>query len=43
MLANKEKIDKKTGPILVNVGIHQKMLNLDMTKTSIYNITFGLP
>jgi hypothetical protein len=42
MLTNKEKIDKKTGPIPVNVGIHQEMLNLDMTETFIYNITFGL-
>jgi hypothetical protein len=42
MLVNKRKIDKKTGPISVNVGTHQEMLNLDMTETSIYNITFGL-
>jgi hypothetical protein len=42
MLANKEKIDKETGPILVNVGIYQKMLNLNMTETFTYNITFGL-
>jgi hypothetical protein len=43
MLANKEKIDKKTGPILVTVGTHQEMLNLNVTETSIYDITFGLP
>ena len=43
MLANKRRIDKETGLILVNVGIYQEILNLDMTKTSIYNITFGLP
>jgi hypothetical protein len=42
MLANKKKIDKETEPILVNVGIHQEMLNLNMIETSIYNITFGL-
>jgi len=43
MLANKGKIDKETGPILVNVGIYQEMLNLDVIKTSTYNTTFGLP
>jgi hypothetical protein len=43
MLANKERIDKETGPISVNVGIYQEMLNLNMTKTSIYDIIFGLP
>ena len=43
MLANKGRIDKKTGLIPVNVGIYQEMLNLDMIKTSIYNIIFGLP
>ena len=43
MLANKRKIDKEIGPIPVNVGIHQEMLNLDMIETSTYNVTFGLP
>ena len=43
ILTNKERIDKETKPIPVNVGTHQKMLNLDMTKTSTYNATFGLP
>jgi hypothetical protein len=43
MLANKKKIDKETGPIPVNVGIHQEMLNLNVTETSTYNVTFGLP
>jgi len=43
MLANKKKIDKETGLIPVTVGIYQEMLNLNMTKMSIYNITFGLP
>ena len=43
ILANKGKIDKETGLILVNVGTYQEMLNLDIIKTSIYNITFGLP
>jgi hypothetical protein len=42
MLANKGKIDKETEPILVNIGIYQEMLNLNMTETFIYNITFGL-
>jgi hypothetical protein len=42
MLANKERIDKETGLIPVNVGIYQEMLNLDMTETFIYNATFGL-
>jgi hypothetical protein len=27
----------------VTVGTHQEMLNLNVTETSIYNITFGLP
>jgi hypothetical protein len=43
MLANKGRIDKETRSIPVNVGIYQEMLNLDMIKTFIYNITFGLP
>jgi hypothetical protein len=43
MLANKEKIDKETGLIPVNVGIYQEILNLDMTETSTYNVTFRLP
>jgi hypothetical protein len=43
ILANKEKIDKKTRPIPVTVGTYQEMLNLDMTETSTYNATFGLP
>jgi hypothetical protein len=43
MLANKGKIDKETGPISVTVGIYQEMLNLDVTETSTYNVTFGLP
>jgi hypothetical protein len=42
MLANKEKIDKETGPISVNIGIYQEMLNLNITETFTYNITFGL-
>ena len=42
MLANKEKIDKKTGPIPVTVGTYQKMLNLDMIETFIYDTIFGL-
>jgi hypothetical protein len=42
MLTNKGKIDKEIGLISVTVGTHQEMLNLDMTKTFIYNITFGL-
>jgi hypothetical protein len=42
MLANKEKIDKKTGLIPVTIETYQKMLNLDITKTSIYNAIFGL-
>jgi hypothetical protein len=43
ILANKERIDKKTNPILVTVGTYQKMLNLNVTETSTYNATFGLP
>jgi hypothetical protein len=43
MLANKGRIDKETRPIPVNVGIYQKILNLNVIKTSIYNATFGLP
>ena len=43
ILANKERIDKETGLISVNVGTHQEMLNLNITETSIYDITFGLP
>jgi hypothetical protein len=43
MLANKRKIDKETGPIPVTIGTHQEMLNLDITETSIYDVTFGLP
>jgi hypothetical protein len=42
MLANKGRIDKKTGPISVNVGTYQEMLNLNMTETFTYNVTFGL-
>jgi hypothetical protein len=42
MLANKGKIDKKTESVPVTVGIYQEMLNLDVTETSIYDITFGL-
>jgi hypothetical protein len=42
ILANKGRIDKETKPILVNVGTHQEMLNLDVTETYTYNITFGL-
>jgi hypothetical protein len=42
ILANKKRIDKKTGPILITVGTYQKILNLDMTETSTYNTTFGL-
>jgi hypothetical protein len=43
MLANKGRIDKETGLILINVGTYQEMLNLDITKTFIYDVTFGLP
>ena len=43
MLANKGRIDKKTKLISVNVGTYQEMLNLDITETFTYNITFGLP
>jgi hypothetical protein len=43
MLVNKGKIDKEIRPIPVNVGLYQKMLNLDMIETFIYDITFGLP
>jgi hypothetical protein len=43
MLANKGKIDKETKPISVNIEIYQEMLNLNITETFIYNITFGLP
>jgi len=43
MLANKGRIDKETGPIPVTVGTHQEMLNLDVTETSTYDATFGLP
>jgi hypothetical protein len=42
MLANKKRIDKKTRLISVNIGTHQEILNLDMTETFTYNITFGL-
>jgi hypothetical protein len=42
ILANKEKIDKEIKSISVNIGTYQKMLNLDMTETFTYNITFGL-
>jgi hypothetical protein len=42
MLANKRRIDKETGLIPVTVGIYQKMLNLNIIKTSTYNATFGL-
>jgi hypothetical protein len=42
ILTNKERIDKETGPILVNIGTYQKMLNLNITETSIYNAIFGL-
>jgi hypothetical protein len=43
MLANKGKIDKEIGLIPVTIGIYQKMLNLNVIKTFIYNIIFGLP
>jgi hypothetical protein len=43
MLANKKRIDKETGLIPITVGTYQEMLNLDMTKTFIYNAIFGLP
>jgi hypothetical protein len=43
MLANKRRIDKKTGLMLVNVGTYQEMLNLDITETFTYNTIFGLP
>jgi hypothetical protein len=42
MLANKGKIDKETRLISVAVGTYQEMLNLDVTETSIYDVTFGL-
>ena len=42
MLANKGKIDKETELILINVGIYQEILNLDIIEISTYNITFGL-
>ena len=42
MLANKRKIDKKTRPIPVNVGIYQEILNLNVTETFIYNVIFRL-
>jgi hypothetical protein len=42
MLVNKERIDKETRLISVNVGTYQEMLNLDIIETSIYNVTFGL-
>jgi hypothetical protein len=42
ILANKEKIDKKTRLIPITVGTHQEMLNLNMTETSTYDATFGL-
>jgi hypothetical protein len=42
MLANKGKIDKKTGSISVTVEIYQKMLNLNVIKTFTYDIIFGL-
>jgi hypothetical protein len=42
MLANKEKIDKKTRLMPVTVGTYQEILNLNMTETSTYNATFGL-
>jgi hypothetical protein len=41
-LANKRRIDKETGLISVTVGIYQKTLNLDVIKTFIYDVTFGL-
>jgi hypothetical protein len=43
MLANKGRIDKEIGLILVTVGTYQEMLNLDVIETSTYNIIFGLP
>jgi hypothetical protein len=42
ILANKGRIDKKTRPISVNVGIYQEMLNLNVTETFTYDATFGL-
>jgi hypothetical protein len=42
MLANKEKIDKKTKLIPITVGTYQKILNLDIIETSIYDVIFGL-
>jgi hypothetical protein len=42
ILANKKRIDKKIGLIPVTIGIYQEILNLDMIKTSIYDIIFGL-
>jgi hypothetical protein len=42
MLTNKGRIDKKTGPISVNIGTYHEMLNLNMTETFTYNATFGL-
>jgi hypothetical protein len=42
ILTNKERIDKETRPISVNVGTYQKMLNLNVTETFTYDITFGL-
>jgi hypothetical protein len=42
MLANKERIDKETRSILINIGTYQEMLNLNVIETFIYDITFGL-
>jgi hypothetical protein len=42
ILANKGRIDKETGPIPVTIGTYQEMLNLNVTETSTYNVTFGL-
>jgi hypothetical protein len=43
MLANNGKIDKETGPILISIGTYQKILNLDVTETTAYDATFGIP
>jgi hypothetical protein len=42
ILANKKRIDKEIKLIPVNIGTYQEMLNLDVTETFTYNVTFGL-
>ena len=42
MLTNNGRIDKEIGFLLISIGSHQEILNLNMTETVIYNATLGI-